>query len=44
MKMEDFIVGKYITLQEEVQAITVPKINIDNAMTYEEYTRNVGRL
>ena len=44
MKMEDFVVGKYIALQEEVQAITVTKINIENAMTYEEYARNVGRL
>ena len=27
-----------------VKTITVPKINIDNAMTYKEYARNVGKL
>ena len=27
-----------------VKTITVPKLNFENVMTYEEYTRNVGRL
>ena len=27
-----------------VKTITVPKLKFENAMTYEEYTRNVGRL